>query len=110
MGVAIFLFVQVLLPLRHWVIPGDVFWTEEGHRMSWRMMLRTKTGSGYFMVRDGASGEEAIVPGGEYLTRKQASKVRSNPDMAWQFAQQLADIYENRGWQMWRSMLTSRRV
>ncbi len=35
---------QVYLPVRHYFIPGNVFWTEEGHRMAWRMMLRNKAG------------------------------------------------------------------
>ena len=35
---------QVALPLRHHFIQGDVLWTEEGHRMSWRMMLRSRSG------------------------------------------------------------------
>ncbi|RZJ64207.1 MAG: hypothetical protein EOO45_19025, partial [Flavobacterium sp.] len=36
--------VQLLLPLRHHLIKGDVLWTEEGHRLSWRMMLRSRDG------------------------------------------------------------------
>ncbi|MFT4033401.1 MAG: HTTM domain-containing protein, partial [Siphonobacter sp.] len=36
---------QLYLPLRHWLIPGEVLWTEEGHRMSWRMMLRSRQGT-----------------------------------------------------------------
>ncbi|WP_316930169.1 HTTM domain-containing protein [Leeuwenhoekiella sp. MAR_2009_132] len=35
---------QLELPLRHWIIKDDVLWTEEGHRLSWRMMLRSKGG------------------------------------------------------------------
>ncbi len=95
----IFLVVNVLLPLRHWVIPGDVFWTEEGHRMSWRMMLRVKSGTGYFKVVDGVTGEQEVVDTQEYLTRKQATKVRGYPDMTWQFAQKLEKIYLEKGWQ-----------
>ena len=34
--------VQVLLPFRHWLYPGDVNWTEEGHKFSWHMKLRSK--------------------------------------------------------------------
>ncbi|MCH8555635.1 MAG: HTTM domain-containing protein, partial [Schleiferiaceae bacterium] len=49
-----FLAVHLLLPLRHWTINSNVFWTEEGHRMSWRMMLRSKSGSVYFRLEDKA--------------------------------------------------------
>ena len=41
---------QIGLPIRHWMIQDDVLWTEEGHRMSWRMMLRSKSGT--LTVRD----------------------------------------------------------
>ena len=39
-----FFFVQLVLPLRHHFIKGDVLFTEEGHRLSWRMMLRERVG------------------------------------------------------------------
>ena len=35
---------QLILPLRHHIIKDDVLWTEEGHRLSWRMMLRSRGG------------------------------------------------------------------
>jgi len=31
-----------LLFLRHWLYPGNVSWTEEGHRYAWHMKLRDK--------------------------------------------------------------------
>ena len=43
---------QIFLPLRHFLIKGDVGWTEEGHRMAWQMMLRSKRGTVYFEVKD----------------------------------------------------------
>jgi hypothetical protein len=47
---------QLILPLRPWFYPGNVFWTEEGYRMSWKMMMRAKNGSVYFKVIDPVSG------------------------------------------------------
>jgi hypothetical protein len=41
---AAWLILQLGLPFRHFLIPGDANWTEEGHRFSWRMMLRSKVG------------------------------------------------------------------
>ncbi|MBX7168985.1 MAG: HTTM domain-containing protein [Pirellulales bacterium] len=35
---------QLFLSLRHFVIPGDGYWTEEGMRFSWALMTRNKTG------------------------------------------------------------------
>jgi len=35
--------VQIILPLQHFLIPGDVNWTSEGGRFSWRMKIAHKT-------------------------------------------------------------------
>lgn len=91
-----FLF-QLLLPLRHHVIPGEVLWTEEGHRMSWRMMLRTRNGNMQFRVVDKATGEGELIRLTEWLTPKQKRKVQSYPDFAWQFAQRLSKHYSRQG-------------
>ncbi|MGH2570150.1 MAG: HTTM domain-containing protein [bacterium] len=48
--VAVYLVVQVLVPLRHFLYPGNVSWTEEGHCFSWHMMLRDKEGAAKFRV------------------------------------------------------------
>jgi vitamin K-dependent gamma-carboxylase len=39
-------------PARHWIIPGDAQWTDEGQRFSWRMMLRGKRSHLAFRVED----------------------------------------------------------
>jgi vitamin K-dependent gamma-carboxylase len=41
--VTLWVVVQTLMPLRHHFIPGEVGWTEEGHRFAWRMKLRSKS-------------------------------------------------------------------
>jgi len=41
--VAVYLTFQLIMPLRHYLYPGNVSWTEEGHRFSWRMKLNRKT-------------------------------------------------------------------
>ena len=88
---------QIYLPLRHWHIPGDVLWTEEGHRLSWRMMLRTKSATAMFTVKDNATGEKFTVSLNDEMTTLQASRVISHPDMMWQFAQRLKNKYSEEG-------------
>lgn len=95
----VYLLIQLWLPLRHWFIPGNVNWTEEGHKYSWRMMLRSKNGTGRFLVKDQKLGKEEWVNPLDYLTNKQYRRVASFPDMTWQFAQRLKRIYEEKGWQ-----------
>ncbi|MEQ9437607.1 MAG: HTTM domain-containing protein [Cyclobacteriaceae bacterium] len=97
-GVIYFLW-QVYLPLRHYLYEGNVFWTEEGHRMSWRMMLRTKSGSVRFQVEDLKTGETWWAEPRDYLTAKQARKLGTHPDLIWQFSQFLEKMYRERGFE-----------
>ncbi|MXV37433.1 Vitamin K-dependent gamma-carboxylase [Flavobacteriaceae bacterium Ap0902] len=84
--VAGFICIQLYLPIRHWLIPGDVLWTEEGHRMAWRMMLRTKAGNGSFVV-EYPDHSTTRINLHQYLTRNQLHSCKAKPDMIWQFAQ-----------------------
>lgn len=84
---------HLVIPFRHYLIPGDVGWTEEGHRYSWRMMLRSKKGSGSFFVKDPATGEKHLVDLEDHLWDKQRRKLFTHPDMIWQFAQYLEAEY-----------------
>ncbi len=88
---------QLWLPMRHHFIPGNVFKTEEGHRMSWRMMLRSKTGTIHFKLVDKKTGRSWKVFPTEYLTSKQTRKMSSRPDMIWQFTRHLALVYAKQG-------------
>lgn len=84
---------QVLLPLRHWAIKGDVLWTEEGHRLSWRMMLRNKEGAIKFYVYNKQTKEKTIYPIDKLLTKKQIDVMKTRPDMIWQTAQKIKEEY-----------------
>ena len=88
---------QLALPVRHYFIEGDVLWTEEGHRMSWRMMLRSRSGNLQFRVVDKESGEGHLVNLREWLTSKQRRKVQTHPDFIWQFSQHLKKQYAAKG-------------
>lgn len=89
--------VQLYLPLRHWRIPGDVLWTEEGHRLSWRMMLRSRYGYAHFHVVNTAAGISDYIKLRDYLSANQVNDVSTKPDMIWQFARKLEDEYRRNG-------------
>ncbi len=95
---AVYFLWQVYLPLRHHLYDGDVFWTEEGHRMAWRMMLRTRWGTATFKVVDTATGKTWNAQVSDYLTLKQERKLASHPDMIWQFSQFLEREYQKQGY------------
>jgi len=96
-GLGIYFVVQLVLPIRHHFIQGDVLWTEEGHRMSWRMMLRSRSGHLKFRVVDKETGATEWIRLGEWLSDKQARKVQAYPDFIWQFAQRLKNHYREKG-------------
>lgn len=89
----LYFMIQIALPLRHHFITDDVLWTEEGHRLSWRMMLRTKNGIASFRVVDKKTGKVTMVNLEDYLTKKQRRSVKTKPDVIWQFAQRLKQEY-----------------
>lgn len=95
--VSIWLLIQVALPLRHWFIKGDVLWTEEGHRLSWRMMLRSiRATNTFYVVKKGSFTTEKVVLK-DFLTVKQINSMGGKPDMIWQFAQRLKKTYKEKG-------------
>lgn len=95
---AVYFLTQLLLPVRHYTFEDDVLWTEEGHRMSWRMMLRSRQGKGRYKVVDKNTEEVFIINPKVYVSRSQERKIFAYPDFAWQFAQYLKKEFkeENR--------------
>ncbi|MBL7472337.1 HTTM domain-containing protein [Robertkochia sediminum] len=93
----VYFVVQIALPLRHWFIPGDVLWTEEGHRLSWRMMLRTKAGYIRFKIVDKETGETFKLNPDTRLSKKQKGIIATKPDVIWQFVQRLKEEYAAQG-------------
>ncbi|MGK2886998.1 MAG: hypothetical protein ACSLE8_19885, partial [Rhodococcus sp. (in: high G+C Gram-positive bacteria)] len=63
---AVWVVVQLVVPLRHFAIEGRPSWTEEGHRFAWHMMLRDKSGSARFHLTDG--DRTWIVDPADHLT------------------------------------------
>ncbi|WP_033408180.1 HTTM domain-containing protein [Psychroflexus tropicus] len=94
-GLGLWFIIQLLLPVRHHFIERNVFWTEEGHRLSWRMMLRSKGGSVSFKVKNLITGKTDYVKLNEYLTEKQ-KRTLLKPDGIYQFTQHLKKEYKEK--------------
>jgi hypothetical protein len=94
---AVYFVLQLVLPLRHHLYPGSVDWHEEGYRMSWRMMLRAKTGRVVFRVRNPVTGATLRIDPRQDLTAHQAARIAGRPDMIWLFAQHLRDDFARSG-------------
>jgi vitamin K-dependent gamma-carboxylase len=87
---AAFAVVQLALPLRHHGYRTDVTWSEDGHRFSWRMMLRSKQGDLRLVVVDRATGGTRIVPARDLVASWQHGQVSTRPDLVQQLAHHVA--------------------
>ena len=96
-GFSIYFIIQIGLPLRHHFIEDNVLRTEEGHRLSWRMMLRIKSGQTSYWVENKDSGKRTHIDLNKYLSTKQKRSVSTKPDVMWQFAQRLKQDFKNKG-------------
>lgn len=96
-GTALWIGVQVVVPLRHLAYPGRPSWTEEGHRFAWRMMLRTKRGTLGFRAVDLTSGDSTEVDVRAMLSDRQRLTIIGQPDMIWLLAQRLRTDAEAEG-------------
>ena len=86
----LFFIVQLALPLRHYLYPGDTNWTMEGYRFAWRVMLNEKAGFATFYLVDERRGHKQVLFGDQYLTPQQLRHMSYQPDMILQFAHYLA--------------------
>lgn len=87
--IAIYVAIQILVPLRHWLYPGDVAWNDRGHRFAWRMKLRSKKGTLKFYATN-PEGKKFRVSLDNLLTSRQHTTMYTRPDMILQMARQLA--------------------
>jgi len=93
---SLFFLIQLLLPMRYLFYKGELFWTEEGYRFSWRVMLIEKAGYAQFTVKDQA-GKFIVVNNTDFLTTLQEKMMSTQPDMILQYAHILKDHYEKIG-------------
>lgn len=59
--IGIYLVVQLLFPLRHFLYPGRVIWTEEGQLFAWHMLSRDKITMMRFLASDPVSNETWVL-------------------------------------------------
>ena len=95
----IYFTIQILLPWRFVLYPGNLFWTEQGYRFSWRVMLMEKTGNTTFRIQETNTGKSWEVENKKYLTPLQEKMMVTQPDMILHFAhylkQELAPLHPN---------------
>ncbi len=90
-------FIQIVVPFRYLLYPGNLYWTEQGYRFSWRVMLMEKAGTAFFYVRDKSTGKEIEISNRDHLTPMQEKMMSTQPDMMVQYARFLKDYYKKQG-------------
>ena len=92
-----FIAFQLLLPFRYLLYPDELFWTEEGFRFSWRVMLMEKAGYAQFSVTDAKTKENIMVDNSRFLTSFQEKQMSFQPDFILEYAHFLHDYYQKQG-------------
>ena len=92
-----YLAIQLLLPLRHYLYPGNVSWTEEGHNFAWHMKLRTKAGEAVFTITHPGSGQTWTIKPEDYVKPHQL-RMLTKPDLVLQFCHYLEDEKRREGY------------
>lgn len=95
--IVLFVAIQMLLPFRHLLMKGNVHWNEAGHRFSWHMKLRSKSGRGNMYVVDRNTQRKTPVQFRDFLSPRQERKMKTHPDMIVQFAHYLEDKWRENG-------------
>lgn len=96
---SVYVAVQVLVPLRHHLYPGDASWTGEGHRFAWRMKLRQKVPRIGIIVKEPGSGRSFRLDPRDHLNSRQIEWMASRPDMLAQYARHLRRFLTDQGFE-----------
>jgi len=93
-----FMAFQLLIPFRYLLYPGELFWTEEGFRFSWRVMLMEKSGYTQFKITDSVTKMTTYVDNSLFLTPFQEKQMSFQPDFILEYAHFLHDHYKKLGY------------
>ncbi len=95
--VMLFFMIQIIFPFRFLLYNGNLFWTEQGYRFSWRVMLMEKMGSTTFKIVDGETNNFFYVNNSDFLTPLQEKQMSFQPDFILEYAHYLGDHFTNQG-------------
>lgn len=90
----IFFIFQILFPFRYLLYPGNLYWTEQGYRFSWRVMLMEKAGICAITLVEPHTGKQWQPSNREFLSPLQEKQMATQPDLILQYAHYLKNHYE----------------
>ena len=91
--VMIFLFLQLIIPFRYILYPGELLWHEQGYRFSWRVMLVEKVGIANFKIVNKQDQTFFYVRNSNFLTPFQEKQMSFQPDFILEYAHYLGDYH-----------------
>ena len=91
--------IQLLVPFRHLAYPQELFWSEEGYRFSWRVMLMEKAGYAQFKILNKVTGNWFYVDNSDFLTPFQEKQMATQPDFILEYAHYLEKHFSSQGHQ-----------
>ena len=94
-----FLLLQLLIPWRYLLYPGEVFWNEQGYRFSWRVMLMEKKGSSVFKIKNLKNNSFFYVNNDDFLSDVQQKQMSFQPDMILEYGHYLGNHFKSQGHQ-----------
>ena len=95
--IGIYVALQLLLPFRHFLYPGNPSWTEEGHAFAWRMMLRRKDVWIRFYATNVKTQETIEFPITQFFNARQIQDISYTADQIVPAAHFIAEQSRNIG-------------
>ncbi len=93
----LFFVIQLVVPFRYVLYPDELFWTEEGYRFSWRVMLMEKAGYAQFKIVNPDTGKRFYIRNDDFLNSFQEKQMQTQPDFILQYAHFLEAHYKKQG-------------
>lgn len=92
-----FFCIQIITPMRYTLYSNELFWSEEGYRFSWRVMLMEKMGYTNFKIVDQSTGASFYVKNEDFLSAFQVKQMSFQPDFILEYAHYLGEYYSKQG-------------
>ncbi len=89
----LFFVFQLVFPFRYLLYDQNLYWTEQGYRFSWRVMLMEKAGYASFKVFPYGDDRSIVVDNSDFLTPQQEKMMSTQPDFIIQYAHFLGEEY-----------------
>ena len=90
-----FFLIQFIMPIRYCFYPGELFWTEQGYRFSWRVMLIEKVGYAQFYIHEPKEDRKMLIENRFFLTPQQEKMMATQPDMILQYSHYLSEVFKD---------------